>query len=88
MGGGAAPNLRSSFGPPARARSWFGGADFLSPSSAALKIALWVDAIGCAHVAKWTLLGTGGIHLYASARAVRSSVQNRHWAGTMHWRYG
>ena len=48
----------------------------------------WVDAVGCAYVTKGTQLGTGEIHLCASARAVRSSVQNRQWAGTLHWRYG
>ena len=65
-----------------------GGAEFILPSSAAFKLQIWLDAIGCTPVAKWTLLGTGGMNACASARAARCSVQSCQWAGTLHWRHG
>ena len=67
-----------------------GGAEFILLSSAAFKLQIWLDAIGCTPVAKWTLLGTGGMNavplraqLVAASKAVSGP---EHCIGAMDWR--
>ena len=66
---GVVLNLRIRLGPSQRASSWLSGAEIHPAPSAAFNICDGGDAIGCAYVAKLTLLGTSWIDVHASAGA-------------------
>jgi hypothetical protein len=83
VGGGVVLNLRIRLGPSQRASSWLSGAEIHPAPNAALNICDGGDAIGCAYVAKLTLLGTSCIDVHASACAYGCRAKKIQWAGTL-----
>ena len=80
---GVAPEKRPLFGPSQRASSWFSAVEIQSAPNAAFNISDGGDAIGCAHVAKLSVLGISWINAHASARAVGCRATKIQWAGTL-----
>jgi hypothetical protein len=83
VGGDVMPYLRTKLGPSQRASSWLSGAEIPPAQNAAFNICDGGDAIGCAHVAKLTLLGTSWIDAHASAGAYGCRAEKIQWAGTL-----
>ena len=82
VGGGVVLNLRTRLGPSQRASSWLSGAEIHPAPNAALNICDGGDAIGCAYVAKLSVLGTSSIDAHASAGVHGCRAKKIQWAGT------
>ena len=65
-------------------RLWFCGAEIYAAPNAAFNISDgWGDAIGCAYVAKLSVLGTSSIDAHASAGVHGCRAKKIQWAGTL-----
>ena len=81
--GGVALYSWPSFGPSRRDRLWLCGAEIYPAPNAAFSICDGGDAIGCAHVAKLSVLGISGINAHASVGAYGCRAEKIQWAGTL-----
>ena len=64
-------------------RLWLCGAEIYTAPNAAFNIYDGGDAIGCAYVAKLSVLGTSWINAHASVCAVGYRAENIQWGGTV-----
>ena len=81
--GGVALYSWPSFGPSQRDRLWLCGAEIYPAPNAAFNISDGGDAIGCAHVAKLSVLRISGINAHASVGAYGCRAEKIQWAGTL-----